>query len=75
MDEFELEDNLEFILQSIQELMEDQGENNAFSDANQNELFASLVNYDHVRSRIGCLRVRSEFLWGSRFRCFCWGGF
>ncbi|KAF8768926.1 hypothetical protein HU200_007117 [Digitaria exilis] len=49
MDEFELEDNLEFILQSIQELMEDQGENNAFGDANQNELFASLVNYDHVR--------------------------
>ena len=48
MDEFELEDNLEFILQSIQELMEDQGDNNAFGDANQNELFASLVSYDQV---------------------------
>ena len=48
MDEFELEDNLEFILQSIQELMEDQGDNNAFGDANQNQLFASLVSYDQV---------------------------
>jgi hypothetical protein len=48
MDEFEMEDNLEFILQSIQELMEDQGENNPFGEANQNELFASLVNYDQV---------------------------
>ncbi|TVU32037.1 hypothetical protein EJB05_23753 [Eragrostis curvula] len=45
MDEFELEDNLEFILESIQELMEDQGNNNPFGEANQNELFASLVNY------------------------------
>ena len=48
MDEFELEDNLEFIFQSIQELMEDQGDNNAFGDANQNQLFASLVSYDQV---------------------------
>jgi hypothetical protein len=48
MDEFEMEDNLEFILQSIQELVEDQGENNPFGEANQNELFASLVNYDQV---------------------------
>jgi hypothetical protein len=48
MDEFEMEDNLEFILQSIQELMEDQGENNPFGEANQNDLFASLVNYDQV---------------------------
>jgi hypothetical protein len=37
MDEFELEDNLEFILQSAQELMEDHGENNALDEeANQN---------------------------------------
>jgi hypothetical protein len=28
--------------------MEDPGENNAFGDANQNELFASLVNYDEL---------------------------
>ncbi|KAM3210985.1 hypothetical protein ACQJBY_064689 [Aegilops geniculata] len=46
MDEFELEDNLEFILQSIQELIEDQGENNPFGEVNQNELLANLVNYD-----------------------------
>ncbi|XP_048539371.1 uncharacterized WD repeat-containing protein C2A9.03-like isoform X3 [Triticum urartu] len=46
MDEFELEDNLEFILQSIQELIEDQGDNNPFGEVNQNELLANLVNYD-----------------------------
>jgi hypothetical protein len=64
MDEFELEDNLEFILQSIQELMEDQGDNNAFGDANQNELFASLVSYDQVccyRCFLPCI----DFIWGS----------
>jgi hypothetical protein len=49
MDEFELEDNLEFILQSIQELIEDQGDNNPFGEVNQNELLANLVNYDQVR--------------------------
>jgi hypothetical protein len=43
MDEFELEDNLEFILQSAQELMEDHGE-----EANQNELFFGALNYDQV---------------------------
>jgi hypothetical protein len=48
MDEFELEDNLEFILQSAQELMEDHGENNALDEeANQNELFG-VLNYDQV---------------------------
>jgi hypothetical protein len=52
MDEFELEDNLEFILQSIQELIEDQGVNNPFGEVNQNELLANLVNYDHVRPRL-----------------------
>jgi len=46
MDEFELEDNLEFILQSIQELIEDQGDDNPFGEVNQNELLANLVNYD-----------------------------
>lgn len=48
MDEFELEDNLEFILQSMQELIEDQGQgdNNPFGEVNQNELLANLVNYN-----------------------------
>uniref|UniRef100_A0A0D9X7Q6 Uncharacterized protein n=1 Tax=Leersia perrieri TaxID=77586 RepID=A0A0D9X7Q6_9ORYZ len=44
MDEFELEDNLELLLQSIQELIEDQGENNPFGAANQDELIASLLH-------------------------------
>ncbi|KAL5221577.1 hypothetical protein ABZP36_026290 [Zizania latifolia] len=44
MDEFELADNLEFILQSIQELIDDQGENNPFGEANQDEVIANLVN-------------------------------
>lgn len=66
MDEFELEDNLEFILQSIQELMEDQGDNNAFGDANQNELFASLVSYDQVCSiHVLFFRVLIHSIWGS----------
>lgn len=38
--------NLEFMLQSIQELIEDQGDNNPFGEVNQNELLANLVNYD-----------------------------
>jgi hypothetical protein len=49
MDEFELEDNLEFILQSIQELIDDQGDDNPFGEVNQNELLANLVNYDQAR--------------------------
>ena len=63
MDEFELEDNLEFILQSIQELIEDQGDNNPFGEVNQNELLANLVNYDQVRlaappgSHFSCLMI------------------
>ncbi|EAZ42694.1 hypothetical protein OsJ_27262 [Oryza sativa Japonica Group] len=44
MDEFELEDNLELLLQSIQELIEDQGENNPFGAANHDELIASLLH-------------------------------
>jgi hypothetical protein len=40
--------------------MEDQGENNAFSDANQNELFTSLVNYDHVSAALDCLLARAS---------------
>ncbi|KAL6900797.1 hypothetical protein ACP4OV_005473 [Aristida adscensionis] len=46
MDEFELEDNLEFLLQSIQELMDDQDNGAAFADVNQTEFFATLVNHD-----------------------------
>jgi hypothetical protein len=65
MDEFELEDNLEFILQSIQELMEDPGDNNAFGDANQNELFASIVNYDQV-----CYRCFFRVVVSSGDHCF-----
>lgn len=76
MDEFELEDNLEFILQSIQELIEDQGDNNAFGDANQNELFASLVNYDQVCYRYFFLLLLPcvDFHLGDRsFVPVCWG--
>jgi hypothetical protein len=39
--------------------MEDRGENNAFGDANQNELFTSLVNYDHVSAALNCLLARA----------------
>jgi hypothetical protein len=51
MDEFELEDNLELLLQSIQELIEDQGENNPFGAANHDELIASLLHNNQVRRR------------------------
>jgi hypothetical protein len=60
MDEFELEDNLEFILQSIQELIDDQGDDNPFGEVNQNELLANLVNYDQARqlpSRFSYFRI------------------